>query len=179
MALFLFIIVLAIHPEDNVISALIPMWDLCNHHEGTPNTFICSDKDTKQPLSNNMFLCCKAQQMFKKDEQFYMTYGEDRSSKDYLITGGFVPLKQQTDDFLPMPIPAKPKNYPGPWKVILDRANIDPDQYFSFCLFDFSFKPSSFSLNINGTPSPALTGVCVVFEMSEEEADKFPKDKKF
>lgn len=57
---------------------------------------------------------------------------------DYLITGGFLPEKQETNDFLPIIIPAKPKGYPGAWAEILSASKVNLEKYLflSFMFFN-------------------------------------------
>ena len=62
---------------------------------------------------------------------------------DYLITGGFLPEKQETNDFLPIIIPAKPKGYPGAWAEILSASKVNLEKYLFLSIIIFFFNSYS------------------------------------
>ncbi|KAK3092996.1 hypothetical protein FSP39_009816 [Pinctada imbricata] len=59
---------------------LIPMWDMCNHCNGTISTEYDIEKDCLE---------CFAMRSYKKDEQIFMFYGA-RSNAEFLVHNGFV-----------------------------------------------------------------------------------------
>ena len=123
---------------------MIPIWDMCNHEEGVPSTLaVVSEKSkTKEPISKDMQIICKAKRDFKQHSQFYFSYSAKRSTLDFLMVAGFVPAKQQLDDFLEVILPPLPKS-PEPWLKILETSNIDLKKYFVFPVYDKSI-PKSF-----------------------------------
>ncbi|CAH0559894.1 unnamed protein product [Brassicogethes aeneus] len=66
--------------SDQMINALIPLWDLCNHTNGTISTDFNPQLDQCE---------CLALRDFKKNEQLFIFYGA-RSNADLFIHNGFV-----------------------------------------------------------------------------------------
>uniref|UniRef100_A0A7S3JVN7 SET domain-containing protein n=1 Tax=Aureoumbra lagunensis TaxID=44058 RepID=A0A7S3JVN7_9STRA len=61
--------------------ALIPGWDLCNHHRDAPASLYRSDNCLELQATKDI----------EKGEQIYMFYG-NRSSEEFVLHSGFLPL---------------------------------------------------------------------------------------
>ncbi|XP_015587046.1 histone-lysine N-methyltransferase setd3 [Cephus cinctus] len=72
-----------------MIHALIPMWDMCNHEEGTITTDFNRDTDSCE---------CFALRDFKEGEQIFVYYGP-RTNADFFVHSGFVYPNNKQDGF--------------------------------------------------------------------------------
>ncbi|XP_064622974.1 actin-histidine N-methyltransferase-like isoform X2 [Lineus longissimus] len=66
--------------DHQMINALIPLWDMCNHSNGQFTTDFSLEKDCSE---------CYALQDYKEGDQIYIFYG-NRSNSEFLIHSGFV-----------------------------------------------------------------------------------------
>lgn len=77
--------------ETQMIHALIPLWDMCNHEEGKITT------DFNR--FNNIDSCvCYAMRNFKAGEQIFIYYGP-RTNSDFFVHSGFVYPDNKVDGF--------------------------------------------------------------------------------
>ncbi|XP_017048262.1 actin-histidine N-methyltransferase [Drosophila ficusphila] len=74
-------------PNTELISALIPYWDMANHRPGKITSFY---DECRQQLE------CTAQEPCAAGEQFFIYYG-DRSNADLLVHNGFVDVDNRKD----------------------------------------------------------------------------------
>ncbi|KAH0553704.1 hypothetical protein KQX54_003632 [Cotesia glomerata] len=72
-----------------MIHALIPMWDMCNHEEGPITTDFNVNSDTCD---------CYAKRDFKTGDQIFINYGS-RINSDFFVHSGFVTENNKDDGF--------------------------------------------------------------------------------
>ncbi|CAG5097875.1 Similar to Setd3: Actin-histidine N-methyltransferase (Mus musculus) [Cotesia congregata] len=72
-----------------MIHALIPMWDMCNHEEGPITTDFNVNSDTCD---------CYAKRDFKTGDQIFINYGS-RTNSDFFVHSGFVTENNKDDGF--------------------------------------------------------------------------------
>ncbi|XP_053594227.1 actin-histidine N-methyltransferase [Microplitis demolitor] len=72
-----------------MIHALIPMWDMCNHEDGNITTDFNVNSDTCD---------CYAMRDFKTGDQIFINYGS-RTNSDFFVHSGFVPVDNKDDGF--------------------------------------------------------------------------------
>ncbi|XP_043283734.1 actin-histidine N-methyltransferase [Venturia canescens] len=72
-----------------MIHALIPMWDMCNHEEGEITTDFNLTSDT---------CVCYAKRSFTQGEQIFINYGP-RTNSDFFVHSGFVYPDNKNDGF--------------------------------------------------------------------------------
>jgi len=77
-------------PNENgePILSLIPLWDLCNHED---SEHLCTDYNEEEQT-----LICYAGHDYEQGSEFTIFYGR-RSSVDFLVHNGFVPLNYRHD----------------------------------------------------------------------------------
>ncbi|CAG9762489.1 unnamed protein product [Ceutorhynchus assimilis] len=73
--------------DNSMINALIPLWDLCNHTNGTISTDFNSQQDRSE---------CLAFRDFKAGEQLFIFYGV-RTNADFFVHNGFVYEDNEND----------------------------------------------------------------------------------
>ncbi|KAF7993010.1 hypothetical protein HCN44_005791 [Aphidius gifuensis] len=75
--------------DSQMIHALIPMWDMCNHEEGIITTDFNINSDTCE---------CYVKRSFNKGEQIFINYGL-RTNSEFFVHSGFVYPDNKNDGF--------------------------------------------------------------------------------
>ncbi|VVC34513.1 SET domain,Rubisco LSMT, substrate-binding domain [Cinara cedri] len=122
-------------PPANV-SALIPLWDMFNHHEGTLSTDFVKADNTCVCYANSSYLC---------NDQVYIFYGV-RTNADFLVHNGFV----------------YPENKHDAVKIRLGVSRSDPFYTLRLRLLQTLSLPPLAEFNLNVGPQP-LHGKLLAF----------------
>ncbi|XP_015113456.1 actin-histidine N-methyltransferase [Diachasma alloeum] len=139
-----------------MIHALIPMWDMCNHEEGVITT----------DFNINSDMCeCYVKREFKHEEQIFINYGP-RTNSDFFVHSGFVYSDNRNDGF----------------KLRLGISKSDPlfqDRMKLLEKLQFSTTNVSFILNNSGEPvSDELLAFLRVFSMRKFELEHWLESAK-
>ncbi|XP_063976691.1 actin-histidine N-methyltransferase [Diachasmimorpha longicaudata] len=132
-----------------MIHALIPMWDMCNHEAGVITT----------DFNINSDMCeCYVKREFKHGEQIFINYGP-RTNSDFFVHSGFVYPNNTNDGF----------------KLRLGISKSDPlfdDRMKLLKKLEFSTTNISFILSNSGEPvSDELLAFLRVFSMRKFELE--------
>ncbi|XP_011312839.1 histone-lysine N-methyltransferase setd3 isoform X2 [Fopius arisanus] len=139
-----------------MIHALIPMWDMCNHEEGVITT----------DFNINSDMCeCYVKREFKQGEQIFINYGS-RTNSDFFVHSGFVYPDNKNDGF----------------KLRLGISKSDPlfqDRMKLLEKLEFPASNLSFLLNTTSEPiSDQMLAFLRVFSMRKFELDHWLESSK-
>ncbi|XP_034938623.1 actin-histidine N-methyltransferase [Chelonus insularis] len=139
-----------------MIHALIPMWDMCNHEEGMITTDYNINSDTCE---------CYAKRAFKTGEQIFISYGA-RTNSDFFVHSGFVCTDNKNDGF----------------KLRLGISKSDPLYHDRISLLEklgFTSTNMSFLLRAGSEPvSDQMLAFLRVFNMRKVELDHWLESDK-
>lgn len=145
-------------PSDNgetKVSALIPLWDLCNHTNGMIST------DYNPELNRSE---CLALRDFKKDEQLFIFYGP-RTNAEFFIHNGFIPNNNEYDSYFVRLGISKCDPLRDKRTILLKKLDLENTQ---------EFKLSKGENPINGK----LLAFLRIFNMNEGQLDHWIKSNK-
>ncbi|XP_023289835.1 histone-lysine N-methyltransferase setd3 [Orussus abietinus] len=131
-----------------MIHALIPMWDMCNHEEGRITTDFNISADRCE---------CYASRVFKAGEQIFITYGP-RTNSDFFVHSGFVYPDNKQDGFKLRLGISKADSLQKERIALLEKLGLPP-------VGEFLLKPGSEPI------SDLLLAFLRVFSMRKTELD--------
>ncbi|KAL1510056.1 hypothetical protein ABEB36_004712 [Hypothenemus hampei] len=129
-----------------MINALIPLWDLCNHSNGTISTAYNPELNRSE---------CLAFKDFKANEQLFIFYGA-RTNADFFIHNGFVYEENENDTYWIRLGISKSDPLEEQRRKLLEKLKI-------FHLSEFPIKAQSFPVN------ECLLGFLRIFQMDSDQ----------